>query len=353
MYRTSRQTGDFARAPPRPWNAETRFDALRCGVPPVKDMQNQTLQTPPNASEPENQETSRRGRRLTDSAHRFRAPLITAGAIVAVGALVGTGYAVQSGADAKAKSVAATQALSLAAERDSVQNRAVDHSAVLDVRAAKQAEDTLSVANSAIAAAKGKADASALATTVAALDSYELLSPRKVFELVDTTEAQTGQVQKAVAEADRVAAEAAAKAAAEAEAAAKAEAEAAAREAEEASAGESSSGGGFVAPSAPSNPSEAQAIARDMIASRYGWGDDQFGCLVALWDRESGWNVYASNPSGAYGIPQALPGSKMSTAGADWETNAATQISWGLGYIVGRYGDACGAYNTALSQGWY
>jgi hypothetical protein len=86
----------------------------------------------------------------------------------------------------------------------------------------------------------------------------------------------------------------------------------------------------------------------------YGWGDDQFGCLVALWDRESGWNSQAYNSSsGAYGIPQALPGSKMATAGADWQTNAATQISWGLGYIAGRYGTPCGAWNHSESVGWY
>ena len=72
--------------------------------------------------------------------------------------------------------------------------------------------------------------------------------------------------------------------------------------------------------------------------SSYGWGSDQFRCLDLLWTRESGWRADAYNASsGAYGIPQALPGSKMATAGADWETNAGTQIEWGLGYIQGRY----------------
>ena len=99
---------------------------------------------------------------------------------------------------------------------------------------------------------------------------------------------------------------------------------------------------------------EIMAIARDLMASMYGWGDDQFGCLVDLWNKESGWNVYAQNPSsGAYGIPQALPGSKMGTAGADWQTNAATQIKWGLGYIAGRYGNPCGAWSHSVSVGWY
>ncbi|TFD05004.1 hypothetical protein E3T28_01410, partial [Cryobacterium sinapicolor] len=107
-------------------------------------------------------------------------------------------------------------------------------------------------------------------------------------------------------------------------------------------------------PAAPTNPSGAQAIARDIMASKYGWGADQLGCLVSLWDKESGWNVNAYNASsGATGIPQALPGSKMASAGADWATNPATQISWGLGYIAERYGNPCAAWNKSVSSGWY
>jgi hypothetical protein len=101
------------------------------------------------------------------------------------------------------------------------------------------------------------------------------------------------------------------------------------------------------------DPGSAQAIAQQMLLER-GMGDDQFSCLVALWNRESHWNVYAGNPStGAYGIPQALPGSKMASAGADWADNPATQITWGLGYITGRYGDPCGAWAHSQSSGWY
>ena len=88
---------------------------------------------------------------------------------------------------------------------------------------------------------------------------------------------------------------------------------------------------------------DAQQIASGMVASR-GWGSDQFSCLVSLWNKESGWRTDASNSSGAYGIPQALPGSKMSSAGSDWQTNPATQISWGLGYIKAIYGDPCKAW---------
>ena len=101
------------------------------------------------------------------------------------------------------------------------------------------------------------------------------------------------------------------------------------------------------------SPADAQATARGMLAG-YGWGDDQFGCLVSLWQKESGWNYQAYNrSSGAYGIPQALPGSKMGSAGADWQTNPATQIAWGLGYISGRYGTPCGAWGHSQSTGWY
>jgi len=100
------------------------------------------------------------------------------------------------------------------------------------------------------------------------------------------------------------------------------------------------------------DPGSAQAIGHDMVLAR-GWGEDQFACLVALFNRESHWNVYAANPSGAYGIPQALPGSKMASAGADWATNPATQIAWGLGYISARYGDPCGAWGHSQSAGWY
>ena len=78
----------------------------------------------------------------------------------------------------------------------------------------------------------------------------------------------------------------------------------------------------------------AKAAARDIASGQYGWGADQFSCLDSLWTKESGWNYQAYNASGgATGIPQALPGSKMASAGSDWQTNAATQIRWGLGYI--------------------
>lgn len=85
-----------------------------------------------------------------------------------------------------------------------------------------------------------------------------------------------------------------------------------------------------------------------------GFKIDQFPCLDKLWTRESGWNHRASNSStGAYGIPQALPGSKMGSVASDWRTNPATQIKWGLGYIEGRYSSPCSAWSHSQSTGWY
>jgi hypothetical protein len=81
---------------------------------------------------------------------------------------------------------------------------------------------------------------------------------------------------------------------------------------------------------------------------------DQFPCLDKLWKKESGWNHRASNPSsGAYGVPQALPGSKMGSVASDWRTNPATQIKWGLGYIKGRYKTPCNAWSHSQNTGWY
>jgi hypothetical protein len=115
----------------------------------------------------------------------------------------------------------------------------------------------------------------------------------------------------------------------------------------------SSSSTGWAPPFVAPNPGTAQAIALQMVKAR-GWGNSEFACLVSLWNKESGWRVNAYNAgSGAYGIPQALPGSKMASVGADWETNPATQITWGLNYIQGRYGTPCGAWGHSQSSGWY
>ncbi len=103
----------------------------------------------------------------------------------------------------------------------------------------------------------------------------------------------------------------------------------------------------------PPNPGTAQRIAYNML-SQFGWAPSTYySCLDNIWSRESGWNYLAQNASGAFGIPQALPGSKMASAGADWATNPATQIQWGLGYIQGRYGDPCQAWTFWQGNGFY
>lgn len=98
----------------------------------------------------------------------------------------------------------------------------------------------------------------------------------------------------------------------------------------------------------PAPPAVEAGTARDLghqMLLAAGWDEAEWACLDALWSRESGWRVNAQNgSSGAYGIPQAYPGSKMGTVADDWQTNPATQITWGLNYIAGRYGTPCGAW---------
>ncbi len=99
--------------------------------------------------------------------------------------------------------------------------------------------------------------------------------------------------------------------------------------------------------------SDPRDIAMSMLGD-YGWDSSQFSCLDQLWVGESNWEHTATNPtSGAYGIPQALPASKMSTAGSDWRTNPTTQIEWGLGYIQDSYGSPCSANEFKLANNWY
>lgn len=151
----------------------------------------------------------------------------------------------------------------------------------------------------------------------------------------DSLDAAVAQraAEEAAAAAQRAAEEAAAKALAEAEAAAAAAAAALA---------------------AANTPEGAQATARQIAAADYGWGADQFSCLQSLWNKESNWNYQAYNDSsGATGIPQALPGDKMATAGSDWQSNATTQIVWGLGYIAAVYGTPCSAWGHSQATDWY
>ncbi|CAM5561772.1 MULTISPECIES: transglycosylase SLT domain-containing protein [Streptomyces] len=97
------------------------------------------------------------------------------------------------------------------------------------------------------------------------------------------------------------------------------------------------------------SPSEAKAIAKQLIPNAA-----QYNAFSKIVEHESGWDVDATNPSsGAYGLVQALPGTKMAAAGADWKTNAKTQIKWGLDYMNSRYGSPVGAWNFWQANGWY
>jgi hypothetical protein len=121
------------------------------------------------------------------------------------------------------------------------------------------------------------------------------------------------------------------------------------------SAADQAGGGGGGAPLInfpPPDPGTAQSIGYNMLSS-FGFSTSQWPCLDDLWNRESGWIYDAENASGAYGIPQALPGDKMASAGADWETDPTTQIKWGLGYIQSVYGTPCGAWDHEEADGWY
>jgi hypothetical protein len=162
---------------------------------------------------------------------------------------------------------------------------------------------------------------------------------------------QAGRQQQLAAEKAAAAKAAAGKAAAAKAAAAKAaEQAAAARKAAAQHAHQAQS----VRKAAVTTPTGSPEQIAERMLSQFGWSSSQFSCLQPLWEHESGWTVTAENPtSGAYGIPQSLPGAQMASAGADWQTNAATQIRWGLTYIQGRYGSPCGAWAHEESDNWY
>ncbi|MDN3297868.1 transglycosylase SLT domain-containing protein [Streptomyces ficellus] len=106
--------------------------------------------------------------------------------------------------------------------------------------------------------------------------------------------------------------------------------------------------GAVLGTTAPASAASAQDIAEKMVPA------GQYQCFSNIVEHESGWNPSATNASsGAYGLVQALPASKMSSAGSDWKTNPATQIEWGLDYMNDRYGSPCGAWNFWQANGWY
>lgn len=248
-----------------------------------------------------------------------RAGLVVGGAIAAAGLLAGTGFTLTSALDSQQRvdaTAAVTEATGL--HRDQL----AAYSVVAQAKAISAAQDTIATAEATLAAADGKVDASGLHASVASLGDYETLPLDTVVSLTRETKTQVQQTAAAAAEFDRAQEE---RARADAEALAQA-----------------------------NTPAGAKAFARDLAASQYGWGESQYSCLVNLWQKESGWNYQAMNSSsGATGIPQSLPGSKMATAGADWQTSAATQIRWGLDYISRGYGTPCAAWGHSQSVNWY
>lgn len=256
-------------------------------------------------------------------------------AVAAAVIMLGTTPFISHSAGLKAERIAATD---LMRESSGIQH---DQLAVYPVLAKANADRAavaaIAEANTVIVQAQSKVDAEPLASSVASLQSYATLDIDTVRDRTEHTTTTSALISAAAVEFDRLAAVAAAEAAAAEAARVAAEAAAAAELVRNAN-----------------TPAGAKANARSMASSGYGWGADQFSCLDTLWQKESGWNYAAYNKSsGATGIVQALPGSKMASAGADWATNATTQISWGLTYIEDRYGSPCSAMAHSRSVNWY
>ncbi|MDD7928912.1 lytic transglycosylase domain-containing protein [Microbacterium thalli] len=331
------------------------------------------------------QPTRRDLRRTPRNARRaIRPAALTLGVALGVTAMVGTTASATVPIAASSAPVMQRAALVTAAVASPAQPLSAIEQATSDAVAAAEASvlDAATVTADVSAAALPVAgdttvDTAQLRERIAGLQDADviptLLLPDltdKLTEATDDVQAETADLRgrldaaKAQKAAEEEAARIAAEEAAAAEAAARAEAEAAAQaEAEAAAAAPSSSSsarssapaasGSAVASTGDNSPGAAQQAASSMLGD-FGWGQDQFSCLVSLWNKESGWNYQAYNSgSGAFGIPQALPGSKMASAGGDWQTSAVTQVRWGLGYISGRYGSPCGAWGHSQSVGWY
>ncbi len=282
---------------------------------------------------------------------RVSAALVAGGA--ALGILLTTGFVSASPSLASAATVAPqagfalTSAATPTAAPEAVATIASDaQSALTSARAAVEAAAALSSDIRAEGLDLGVEDTSieteSLRAAIAGLSDLDIMPALLLPEATVEAETETAVVKARVADlADRLQ-QAREKKAAEEEAARKAAEEK--RKAEEAAR----------ALAAGNTVEGAKATAASLAASQYGWGADQFSCLDSLWTKESGWNYQAYTPSsGATGIPQSLPGSKMATAGADWQTNATTQIQWGLGYIAAAYGSPCAAWSHSVATDWY
>jgi hypothetical protein len=249
-------------------------------------------------------------------------------AFAAAGVLVASGFTVQ--ANAAHAEAGSKLSDSLTGVSATLKGTTED---ITEAHADQLAEATIADANAVVAVAKDKVDVRPLTASVASLAGYKTLKPATVAVLATFADGTKERIEAAVDEADRIAAEKAAAAAAAAEKAAAAAAEKLRNS---------------------NTPDGARATAAALASSRYGWGSGEFSCLNQLWQKESGWSYTAYNASsGATGIPQALPGSKMASAGSDWKTNAATQVAWGLDYIDRAYGNPCAAWSHSQAVNWY
>ncbi|MDQ7878942.1 phospholipase [Microbacterium sp. QXD-8] len=279
---------------------------------------------------------------------RFFVPAVAAGA--ALGIVLTTGLTLASPTLANAAPLAASAIASATAPEATLRDIRVDaQSTVLAARVALTEATAVTADIAASGLDLGLPDTSIetapLEQATDRLSKLDLVPMLLVPGLTADATRVTAGVSARISELrERLDAAKAQKAAEEAAAAAAAAAAEAQRQAEAAAA----------ALAAANTPEGAKATARQMAASQYGWGDGQFSCLESLWDKESDWNYQAYNSgSGATGIPQSLPGNKMASAGADWQTNAATQIAWGLGYIAGSYGTPCAAWGHSQATDWY
>lgn len=282
------------------------------------------MRTTPNETQERSNATAGTPTRRGIRSRRIgRRRLVAVGAVAALGLIAGTGFAVQGAVETQERIDATAQLTkSTGLSRDGLGV----YAGIAAAKAADQAEDTITLATQTLAAADGKVDASGLQASVASLSDYEVIPTDEVVDLTKQTKAEAAKTAAATK----------------------------AYEAEQKAAAEKAAAEAAQALAAANTPEGARATARSLASSMYGWGDDQFQCLESLWAKESGWSYTAYNESsGATGIPQSLPGSKMATAGADWATNAATQIKWGLGYINASYGSPCSAWSHSQSVNWY
>ncbi|MCG7417603.1 phospholipase [Microbacterium sp. ACRRU] len=286
--------------------------------------------------------------------HRARRTIVTAAtcAGVALGLVATTGVAAAPlsapGALASPSSVPAVSMMNatfdgVTADADAALTRAQETLAdATTVRA------DIEAAGLPLAVGDTSVDTAALQAATDRLSSTDLMPVLLVPALSQNAASESERVAERIAVLrgsldDAVAAKAAADAAAEAQRQAEAAAAAEAQRQKEAA----------EALAQVNTPAGAKEYAATLAAERYGWGADQFSCLESLWTKESGWDYQAYNPSGATGIPQSLPGSKMATFGDDWQTNAATQIAWGLDYISRAYGAPCSAWGHSQAVNWY